>query len=299
MPDYILRVEKDIPSCRIDIFITQNIDVIPSRNFAKKLIEFGHVRVNEILPTPHYRIIPGDEIHIDIPEGFLSSKYTAPENIPLDIFYEDEWLIVINKPSGMTVHPAKGIHTGTLVNALLYYTKKLSDLNSEMRPGIVHRLDKDTAGLIVVAKDNITHARLARQFQRHEVNKRYLAIVEGEVEFDEGLIDAPLGRHKRHHEKRQVSFDSYSKDAITYYKVIKRWRGMSLVSLFPKTGRTHQLRVHMNYIGHPILGDKKYRRNDHYPSLALLAQSIGFKHPHTNSYIEFSLHFSDFLCIVD
>ena len=188
----------------------------------------------------------------------------------------------------MLVHPAQGIYSGTLVNALLFHCRQLSDFNGSSRPGIVHRLDKETSGLMIAVKDNQTHAQLARQFQKHKVKKQYVALVEGEVEFDEGIIDAPLGRHPVHHDLRDVQYNDAAKNAVTFYRVIKRHKGVTLLSLFPKTGRTHQLRVHMNHIHHPILGDAKYGRKGSFPRLALHARAIGFEHPHWKCFLEFS-----------
>ncbi|HNV23576.1 MAG TPA: RluA family pseudouridine synthase, partial [Candidatus Omnitrophota bacterium] len=206
----------------------------------------------------------------------------------LDIFYEDSFLLVINKPVGMTVHPASGCYTGTLVNALLHYSKELSDVNDAMRPGIVHRLDKETSGLMLVAKDNITHTKLAKQFERREIKKKYIALVEGDVLCDEGKVDVPIGRNPFHHEKKAVSYEDSAKQAITFYQVLKRDHAVTMIALFPQTGRTHQLRVHMKHLGHPILGDDKYGHKNKFPRLALHAQSISFFHPRTKDFLEFS-----------
>ncbi len=288
MGQFILKVRSEQASQRLDVFLCQSLEEIPSRTFAKKLIDFGHVRVNEKVLKPNYKVNPQEEVHVEIPPDFLTEQYVSPEDIPLDVFYEDEFLLVINKSIGMVVHPASGCYHGTLVNALLHYSVNLSHVNEEIRPGIVHRLDKETSGLIIVAKDNITHTRLAKQFQRRLVKKKYVALVEGEIEFEEGVIDAPLGKHPQSFGKRKVKFDDSAKEAVTYYKVIKRAHNMTLVSFFPKTGRTHQLRVHSAYIKHPILGDDKYGNKRSYGRLALHAQSIGFSHPRTKKYIEFS-----------
>ncbi len=281
------KVTADNNNKRLDVFLTEILTEFPSRTMIKKLIDDGHVKVNEEIVKAKHKVAVGDDVYVEVPKGFLSPKYVAPENIDLDIFYEDDALLVINKPIGMTVHPAKGAHSGTLVNALLNYSNQLSDVNSDVRPGIVHRLDKETSGLIIVAKDNITHTKLAKQFQRHEVQKQYVALVQGEIDRDEGIIDVPLGRHARQHDKRAVSYDEHAKEAYTKYKVLKRSSSASLVALFPKTGRTHQLRVHMAYIKHPILGDEKYGRKGSFPRLALHAHMIGFTHPRTKAWIEF------------
>jgi len=287
MSSYIFKVSPENNQERLDVFLTRSLSDISSRSFVKKLIDGGHVSLNETRVKAHHKVKEGQEVQVEIPDNFLTPQYAAPEDIPLDIFYEDESVIVINKVSGMTVHPAKGNMTGTLVNALLHYSVNLSDVNEEMRPGIVHRLDKDTSGLILIAKDNITHTKLAKQFQRREIKKRYVALVEGNIEFEEGRVDAPIGRHPRYHEKKQVQFhNSSAKEAVTDYQVLKRAKGVTLVALFPKTGRTHQLRVHMQYLKHSILGDEKYGKKSSFLRLALHAQSIGFKHPRTGTFIE-------------
>lgn len=292
MPTHTLQVDPDSSQLRLDVYLTRSLTDVPSRSFIKKLIEAGHVKVNGKAVKAHYKVLEGDKLNIEIPKDFLAQGDITAEDIPLDVFYEDQHLIIINKPIGMVVHPAKGNRTGTLVNALMNYSEELSDNNSSMRPGIVHRLDQDTSGLIVIAKDNIAHARLARQFQRHEVRKRYIALVEGEIEFDQGKIDAPLSRDRRNFEKRAVSSvenDRGAREAVTYYEVIKRHKGITLVALYPRTGRTHQLRVHMAHLRHPILGDVKYGKKMTFPRLALHAQAISFIHPMTKATIGFSL----------
>jgi len=287
MPEHKLKVHPEQSLTRLDIFLSQNLSEAPSRTFVKKLIDTGCVSVNEVIVKAHYKVQVGDEVVVEIPEYSKTPERIEPENIPLEIFYEDDYLIVVNKPTGMLVHPAGGVYSKTLVNALLYHYKKLSDVNSHLRAGIVHRLDQNTSGLIIVAKDNKTHVRLAQQFQKRKVRKSYIALVEREVEFDEGVIDAPLGRHPRHRDKKSVQFDDSAKEALTYYKVVKRHKNVSLISLFPKTGRTHQLRVHMHYLKHPILGDEKYGKKKNFPRLALHAQSVGIIHPHKQYYLEF------------
>lgn len=288
MARHALKVDQEHDHQRLDVFLTQILSEAPSRTFIRKLIDFGHVRVNEAAVKAHHKVVAGDDVHVEIPEGFLTPKYVEPENIPLDIFYEDDYLIVVNKPTGMMVHPAQGCYSGTLVNALLYHSVHLSQINTDMRPGIVHRLDKETSGLLLVAKDNITHTKLAKQFQRRTIKKQYLALVEGEIEFDEGVVNEPIGRHPRHREKKAVQYDDGARDSVTFYRVIRRVKGVTLVALFPKTGRTHQLRVHMAYLRHPILGDDKYGKKKSFSRLALHAQAIGFRHPQTKSYLEFS-----------
>ena len=289
MSTHALKVLPDENDRRLDIFLTKNLADISSRSFVQKLIESGYVSVNGTIVKSKYKVQAGDRIQVDISEDFLTPEHLEPENIPLDIFYEDESLLIVNKASGLVVHPANGHYSGTLVNALLYYCKNLSDFNSALRAGIVHRLDRETSGLMVVAKDNKTHARLAKQFEEHVVYKKYVALVEGKIEFDEGKIEAPLGRHPVHHDKKIIDFeDELAKDALTFYRVMKRTKDATLVALFPKTGRTHQLRVHMAHIKHPILGDDKYGKRNSFSRLALHAQALGFIHPKNKKYVEFS-----------
>ncbi len=284
-----LTVTPEEIKSRIDVYLTANLPDAPSRSYVQKLIVAGCVTVDGKVIKSNYKVEDGDKLEVTIPKDFLRQDHIEAENIPLNIVYEDDFLIVINKPCGMVVHPAAGNYSGTLVNALLHYTKSLSDLNSEVRPGIVHRLDQETSGLILIAKDNKTHAKLSAQFQDHKVKKRYVALVEGGVQFDEGQINEPLGRHPKHREKQQVSQSDDAREAITFYKVIKRFKNITYIALFPKTGRTHQLRVHMAYLHHSILGDEKYGKKVTFPRLALHAQSIGFTHPGTKRYIEFSI----------
>lgn len=289
MPSYVFDVQPEYNELRLDVFLVQALPDVPSRTFVKKIIDAGYAQVNQMVIKAHGKVHVHDTITVNVPdEWVLKPQDIKPQNIPLDIFYEDEDLIVINKPKGMLVHPAHGCDTGTLANALLYHCQKLSSLNTESRPGIVHRLDQETSGLMIAAKNNWTHAKLARQFKDHLVRKKYVALVDGEIEFDEGKIDVSLGRHIYHREKMDVQFDEAAKEAVTFYRVIQRYRGITFVSLFPRTGRTHQLRVHMKYLKHPILGDNKYGKAQTFPRLALHAQAIGFIHPRLNSYLEFS-----------
>lgn len=298
MPLQTFQASEENARQRLDVFIAQNLSKIPSRTFVKKLIEAGQVRVNGRPQKASYKVEPGDRIELD--DGLADQSRTiAPENIPINIFYEDPWLLIVNKPAGLLVHPVHGHHGGTLVNALMHHCKTLSDINtaddegpfdpSLIRPGIVHRLDRETSGLLVVAKDNRTHVALARAFEKREVKKKYLALVKGRLEFDEGVIDADLGRHPRHRDKKAVVPSGEGKEAVTYYRVVKRFlNDATMVSLFPKSGRTHQLRVHMAHIGHPILGDDKYGEEKSFFRLALHAQSLGFFHPGIGDFIEFS-----------
>jgi 23S rRNA pseudouridine1911/1915/1917 synthase len=281
------KISPEHQGLRLDIFLVQELDQSPSRSFVQKLIEQGCVKVNNRLATAKHKLRDGEGVEVNIPEDFLTPQYAAPEDIPLDVFYQDGHLLIINKPCGMVVHPAAGQYSGTLVNALLHLKVGLSDFGDDLRPGIVHRLDQDTSGLMVVARNNMAHARLAKLFQRREVKKQYLALLEGRVGFDEGLVDQPIGRDRCHREKMAVTHEDGARDAVTRYRVLRRLENATLVALYPTTGRTHQLRVHMRYLGNPVLGDPKYGNRRAFPRLALHAQSIGFRHPFTKRYIEF------------
>lgn len=289
MANYQFKVSPATENMRLDVYLTAELSEAPSRSYVKKLIDHGHVTVNESVVKAHHQVCAGDDIAVNIPAEFLTPAYVEPEDIPLNILCQDSCLLAINKPAGMLVHPARGRYSGTLVNALLFHAKQLSDFSGDMlRPGIVHRLDQETSGLILIAKDNITHTKLAKQFKKRAVSKQYVALVEGEVEFDEGLIEAPIGPHPKYRDKKAVRFDADARESETIYKVIKRCGGKTLVALFPKTGRTHQLRVHMKYLGHPILGDDKYGKRASFSRLALHARSIAFAHPRDKQRIEFS-----------
>lgn len=281
-----IKVEHAGVGKRLDIFLSETHPGLSSRSHIKKLIDEGCVLLNEAPAKPHHKLKTGDTITVDL-AGRKSAGTVAAENIPLDIRYEDEYLLVVNKPAGMSSHPAQGATTGTLVNALLYHCKKLSDGGKTERPGIVHRLDKDTSGLMVVAKDNDTHRLLAKQFKERSTRKKYIAFVEGLVELESSVIELPIGRHPSHRQKLAVRF-SESRDAITEYKVIRRFKNSTMLELTPKTGRMHQLRVHLSYIGHPILGDAVYgKRSDLISRQALHATMLGFTHPATQKYLEF------------
>jgi len=268
-----------------------------SRTNIQKLIREGKVFINSrAVNKPHQKLNAHDQLQIFLPEK-QKSELTG-EDIRLDIVYEDADLLVINKPVGLVVHPAPGNRQHTLVNALLGRSMELSDINQN-RPGIVHRLDKETSGLLVVAKNNPSHLNLVKQFSRHSIQRKYVAIVSGRVEFDEDVIEVPIGRHPLKRKNMAVSFNENSKYAKTFYKTLKRAKSYSLLELTPFTGRTHQLRVHLAYLGYPILGDSKYGRKDSFTRLALHAQEIGFVHPATNKFVHFSsklpLEFQEFV----
>lgn len=283
---------------RADIFVTENMNI--SRSLAARLIEQGLVTVNGRLLRKRDKISEGEQVSILLePPKQLDA---APENIPLDIVYEDECLLVVNKPKGMVVHPAPGNSDGTLVNALLYHCKNsLSGINGVLRPGIVHRIDKNTSGLLIVAKNDLAHNFLAQQIKEHTFTREYEAVVYGRLRADSGKIDAPIGRHpvKR---KQMAVVSRNSKNAVTEYTVVNRLEGFTHVRLHLQTGRTHQIRVHMSYIGHPVAGDEVYGPGKVIKQLngqCLHAKKIGFVHPETHKYLEFDSelpkYFTDFL----
>jgi len=289
MQEYILKVTPEDKDKRLDIFLLDFFKEKESgfsRTYIQKLIREGRVALEgqDDLKS-HYKIKAGDRIKVIIEDK--ASGELSGEKIPLDIVYEDKDLAVINKQPGLVVHPAPGNYEHTLVNALIYHIKNLSDINPN-RPGIVHRLDKDTSGLLVIAKNNVAHLGLAKQFAKHTIARKYVALVKGIMEFDEGVIDLPIGRHPVKRKNMSVNFSEHTKEAKTYYRTLKRGKNFSLLELRPFTGRTHQLRVHLEFLGHPILGDTKYGKNNEFIRLALHALSIGFTHPASGKFIEFS-----------
>lgn len=277
-------VDQENSNLRLDVYLTKVLPAKTSRTLIQHLICEGKVEVNKISVKSHKKVKEGDKVFVELKEH--QPQKVRPEKIRMEILYEDRDVLVINKPEGMVVHPAVGNYSGTLVNALLYHCQKLSDLNHPLRPGIVHRLDKDTSGVMVVAKNNAAHMALAEQFQEHSIQRKYVALVSGRVEFDEGMVDMPLGRSTRDREKISVTFNQ-GKEAQTFYKVLRRFTDKTLLEIYPRTGRTHQIRVHLAYLGHPILGDKKYGDAASFSRLALHAQSLGFIHPTKVKFMEF------------
>ncbi|MDD4894027.1 MAG: RluA family pseudouridine synthase [Candidatus Omnitrophica bacterium] len=300
MQEHILKVLAQEANSRLDLFIadfSRNNNLGISRTSIQKLISGGKVTVNgSSSAKPHLKLKEGDEVKIRIEDK--SPGVISAEDIPLDIVYEDEDLAVINKHPGIVVHPAPGNPEHTLVNALLHHFKNLSDINPH-RPGIVHRLDKETSGLLVIAKNNPAHLSLAKQFAAHSIKRKYIALVKGRVDFDENVIELPIGRHPYKRKNMSVGFGKNTKYAKTFYHTLKRGSDFSLLELEPFTGRTHQLRVHLAFLGHPILGDSKYGKNNEFSRLALHAKYLGFTHPRTGKFVEFScklpLKFSEFL----
>lgn len=286
-------VEKDCAGIRIDKYLSlQNCNI--TRSYIQKIIEQGNLLVNGASVKSNYKTRENDKIILNIePPKELSVE---AEDIKLDIIYEDEFLLVINKPQGMVVHPACGNYSGTLVNALMSHCKgSLSQINGVIRPGIVHRIDKDTSGLLVVAKTNEAHLSLAEQIKEHTVSRKYIAVVHGRFKNIEGTVDAPLGRHPVDRKKRCVTIKN-SKSAVTHYKVLKQYSSYALIECRLETGRTHQIRVHMAYINHPLLGDLVYglkKQPFKLEGQMLHAIEIGFKHPKTGEYMNFESPFPE------
>lgn len=292
-------VTEEYNGKRIDKFIAI-MDTSVTRSSVQKLIEEKNVTVNDKIPTKNFKLKTNDEIILNIPTPVLPEA--LPENIPLDIVYEDEDLLVVNKPKGMVVHPATGNYKGTLVNALLYHCgDSLSGINGVMRPGIVHRIDKDTSGLLIVAKNDFSHKLLAEQIKEHSFTRKYQAVVYGNIKNDEGIINLPIGRHMTDRKKMAVT-EKNSRNAITHYKVLGRYNGFTHIELKLETGRTHQIRVHMSYIGHSVAGDTVYGTKKAITKLqgqCLHAYYISFEHPRTKKIITISSplpqYFNDFL----
>ena len=271
---------------RIDAYVSSNTDITRSR--AASLLEEGNITVNGVVPLKSYKLKIGDEICVNIPDPIELD--VVAQDIPLDIVYEDEHLLVVNKPKGMVVHPAAGNYDGTLVNALLFHCKgSLSGINGVMRPGIVHRIDKDTSGLLIVAKNDTAHLFLAEQIKEHSFTREYEAVVHGNIKADNGSIDAPIGRHPVKRKQMAVTPEN-SKNAVTHFTVLQRFGDFTHVRLRLETGRTHQIRVHMSYIGHAVAGDEVYGPKNVVKGLGgqcLHAKKIGFIHPQTHEYMEF------------
>ncbi|MGI6065349.1 MAG: RluA family pseudouridine synthase [Bacillota bacterium] len=272
---------------RLDIFLVSQLPEL-SRSRIQKLIKDGEALVNGAMVKPNYTIELGDEIKVSLPEP--KELEVKAEEIPVEIIYEDHDLIVVNKPQGMVVHPAAGNWQGTLVNALLYHCRDLSGINGVLRPGIVHRIDKDTSGLLVVAKNDFTHLNLAEQIKAHTITRVYHAIVHGVMAEPAGIIEAPIGRHPVQRKKMAVVLKN-GKHAVTRYHVLERFQGFSWVEVRLETGRTHQIRVHMSYLGYPVAGDPLYgphKENLGLKGQALHARVLGFHHPRTGEYLEFT-----------
>ena len=276
----------DNDGIRIDKYLLDKLDI--SRNKIQKLINDNNILVNGKSVKASYIVRVDDLIECDF--EYKEKIDILPEDIPLDIVYEDDDLLVVNKPSGMVVHPAVGNYSHTLVNALMYHCNNLSQVNGVIRPGIVHRIDADTSGLLLVAKNDMAHVDLAKQISEKSVKREYITLVDGVIKEDTATIDAPIGRDVKNRKKMCVTADN-SKDAITNIKVIERYKNSTLITCSLLTGRTHQIRVHMNYIGHSVINDPVYGSKKLVDSLfgqMLHARKIGFVHPRTHEYMEFS-----------
>ena len=253
-----------------------------TRSNITKHIKLGDILVNDKSVKPGYILSENDEVTIG---DYKEETNAVPEDIPLDIYYEDDDVIVINKPSGMVVHPANGNYTGTLVNALVG-RKELSDINGEDRPGIVHRIDKDTSGLLLIAKNDNAHSILSEDFKNKNITRKYIALVSGVIEENTGKIDAPIGRSKK--DRKKMAIDPDGKKAVTNFKVLERYKNATLIECVLETGRTHQIRVHMAYIKHPVINDPVYGKSFDPFGQLLHAEILGFTHPITHKYMEFS-----------
>lgn len=288
-------VTQENKGTRIDKFLADHMEGA-SRSFLQKLIKEEHVLVNEKPVKANYRLSLDDKVTITIPEA--KEPEIEAENIPLDILYEDSDIIIVNKPKQMVVHPAPGHYSGTLVNALMYHCgKDLSGINGEMRPGIVHRIDMDTTGSLIVCKNDMAHQSLSEQLKEHSIKRVYEAIVHGNIKEDEGTVNAPIGRHPIDR-KKMSTHAKISRNAVTHYKVLKRFGNYTYIQCELETGRTHQIRVHMASIGHPILGDMVYGpKKCPYPNLqgqTLHAKTLGIIHPRTGEYLEVNAPLPDY-----
>lgn len=295
----IFSVPEELDGIRSDKAVSLLVGDL-TRSRVQQLLEQGGVLINGAAASKSSKVKAGDRISITLPSP--EKAQAEPEDIPLDIVFEDEYLLVVNKPKGMVVHPAAGNECGTLVNALLYHCgDSLSGINGVMRPGIVHRIDKDTSGLLIVAKNDFAHNRLALQIKEHSFTREYEAVAYGHFKESSGTVNAPIGRHPVHRKKMAVT-EKNSKEAVTHYEVLEEFRDFSHLRLVLETGRTHQIRVHMAYLGHPLAGDPVYGPKKVITALGgqcLHAGKIGFIHPKSGEYMEFSApvpkSFSDFL----
>ena len=289
-----LVVSQEVAGFRLDKAVSLLYEDV-SRSAVQQLIDEGNILVNGAVCSKKYSVALNDLIEVNLPEPKELS--VDAENIPLDIVYEDEYLLVVNKPKGMVVHPAAGNYSGTLVNALLYHCgDSLSGINGVIRPGIVHRIDKDTSGLLIVAKNDAAHRGLAEQIKDHSFTREYKTVVVGNVKDDVGTIDAPIGRHPKDRKKQAVT-DKNSRNAVSHYEVLERFNGFTFLKVRLETGRTHQIRVHMAYRGTPVAGDVVYgnpKKTYGLQGQCLHAATIGFVHPITKEYLDFTSDLPDY-----
>ena len=287
MEEFRFQITEELEDERIDKCVSLLIDSL-SRSFIQKMIKDGNIFVNDKAVKGSYRVKTDDEVAFFLPEAVEPD--IQPEEIPLDILYEDTDVIVVNKPKGMVVHPAAGHYSGTLVNALMFHCgNELSGINGVMRPGIVHRIDMDTTGSLIVCKNDRAHNYIAAQLKKHSVTRRYHAICHGVLAEEEGTIDKPIGRHPQERKKMAVN-ERTGKRAVTHYRVLQRFEKYTYIECELETGRTHQIRVHMASIGHPLLGDEVYSNQkssfQHLQGQTLHAKVLGFVHPSTEEYME-------------
>ena len=280
-----ITIEKELAGERIDKALA-TIQEGWSRSQVGNWLEVGAIKVNGTDVKAKYKVKEGDVIEVDVPE--VEDLEIVPEDLNLEIVYEDADVLVVNKPRGMVVHPAPGHASGTLVNGLMHHCKDLSGINGIARPGIVHRIDKDTSGLLMVAKNDVAHEGLVNQLVDKSVTRKYTALVHGHIPHDKGTIDAPIGRDQKDRQKQAIV--EKGKHAVTHFQVLERFGNFTLIECRLETGRTHQIRVHMNYIGFPLAGDPKYgpKKTIDFPGQVLHAGVLGFKHPVTGEYLEFS-----------
>ncbi|MDF2884604.1 MAG: RluA family pseudouridine synthase [Clostridiaceae bacterium] len=288
-----ILIESDINNERIDVYVSSKLEDM-SRSSVQKLISDGNITVNNKIVKSNYKVKLNDSIIILLPEPEILD--IDAENIPIDIVYEDDDLAVVNKAQGMVVHPAPGHYSGTLVNGLMYHLKNLSSINGVMRPGIVHRLDMNTSGLMLIAKNDKSHNFLAKCLKEHSINRIYYALVEGNIKEDSGTIDEPLGRSEKDRKKRAVTYKN-GKEAVTNFWVLERYGKYTLLKLKLETGRTHQIRVHLKHISHPVVGDEIYGSKTNKFGLngqLLHSKTVGFVHPTTMEYMEFESELPDY-----
>ena len=297
MEDLIYRVEAQYNGLRIDKLLSI-LYSDKSRSYIQKLIDEEKVLVNDKTVKSNFKLKTNDIIVASIPE--IKEIEVKPENIELNIVYQDDDILIINKQKGIVVHPAAGNYSHTLVNALLYHCKALSTINGPLRPGIVHRIDKDTTGILVVAKNDSAHQFLAKQLEDHSMKREYYALVDGKIGKDSGIIDKPLGRNKN--DRLKIGIVEDGRRAVTHYQVIERYKNTTLIKCMLETGRTHQIRVHMASIGHPLVGDPVYglkKSKFKIEGQMLHAKTLGFIHPRTKEYIEFDSDLpSDFMNLI-
>ena len=291
-----VNVPVGVDQVRLDQFLSTLEEPEISRSYASKLIKDDRIQLNGKSCKASSKVKEGDELLIDMPEPV--SLDVVAEDIPLDIVYEDEDFLIVNKPKGMVVHPAAGHYQGTLVNAVMNHCgQELSTINGVMRPGIVHRIDKNTTGLLVVCKNDKAHKSLAEQLKEHSITRKYVAIVCGNIKEDSGTVDAPLGRSRKDRKKQAIDMVD-GRDAVTHFRVLERFSDYTLVECILETGRTHQIRVHMASIGHPVLGDDVYGPKKCPFTLegqCLHAKVLGFIHPSTGEYVEFDSEYPEYL----